>query len=1328
MSQAYAAFIEVINSHLSRNPTVTPCWLTVLSDIRSRFPTFNRSIKTLQRWYKRYRKEVNSAAQELTTGRKVNSELKETIREHILQPEGKARSYRSTASTFHIPRSTARLYIKHHIGFIRKMKQNIPYALSIEQKKLRVYYSTIMMKILEVSKEVDYKNIITGDESYFVYDYEPNWAYLPPETPPPPRVKSHIHSKKLMLTIFLWGGGLCLLADIPEHSTMTSDVYINKILTPISEWWGRQQQIPSEEWDMLKENTDRAIVAASTAVQSIIGKELSGWKAQKLTAYHKLEFIKTFQSQAIQRIEVSTSNPTPAAPLTPTLPVISEQSIPPPTQIPTTKPPIESHNHFQRRTFIASALNPGITAPLESTSIAQFIPQSIPSFPLYTIHRSLQYPPSYSNAASLLQLLFGSEMFKRIILSLKPESNIPPFLCDIHDLFEQLSIPQVSSVDLGGYQSLQSIFLTDDTRTALNHNIQLLRSYFWSNLKLVDIENISIPLRCNLSSSTQRYIEQSFETVSLPVHPPTGLLIYVERLLPSGDKLNTTFYFPVYDTLTIPQYNNVQYELRGLITHTNQTQFTAIVQDSEDERWIHYLNGRNNTLIDSSWPSQLAYGDDYNDGCSSACALYYEQQQTSSRLSTHHDTYTPFKQRRLLHAHTHAKQAYRNPMATPDHARKYDTFGMESDSESLSSDFLSSTSTSSTLFDEDDSESKALEYWSSSTDEEKETSSSESGSGTAESSMATVSSIEAPTSIQPLSLMSEASSTAASSFTSTPTSPYIPPQPPTSTPSQPHSLITSTPTSPFIPPPSSTPMNPLPYPDPSSIPSIPAPPPTQTATLLLPTSQQLDSPGTVERSVFVDNNGAMHIAAAPSHNQHPLELFLHVDNARVHTSFKATEFLESLPFIKFPHPPYSPDIAPCDFFLFGYLKRKLAMDGIHASDITNVVRKYLLEIDSEVYLHVYDHWYDRLKWVASHGGEYYPANNRKQLVEEYKHLYHLRSNASQKAAEDKPYLCKFCNRRYSSIPSLQTHQSLKHSLRQSGAGLSSARKTIVPKEANGYVAGNHSPLHSQLGIRLVKHFSCVPVGRDSISKKNLHQLSLRIWNSESKETVSLAGTLILQQFVKTNLKLPLPSAMTTKDVQKDLPQSCSFCRQRFSTQIDLLIHCAKSHPESLKTGNNLLKCTLCSALFPTIKGLLTHIGMQHKIQHHISHLDHSPQHSCQIQQMPIKGRDEQITVQSNDSAEEIWLCPYCDRKFETRASTKMHTRKMHKDHGHSAIELLNSFLNDIITEDSNIQQTESAVSERWRRLQRLTDDTNCDIRLLQNKIVYVLCKLYYCSD
>jgi histone-lysine N-methyltransferase SETMAR len=55
---------------------------------------------------------------------------------------------------------------------------------------------------------------------------------------------------------------------------------------------------------------------------------------------------------------------------------------------------------------------------------------------------------------------------------------------------------------------------------------------------------------------------------------------------------------------------------------------------------------------------------------------------------------------------------------------------------------------------------------------------------------------------------------------------------------------------------------------------------------------------------------------------------LHVDNAKPHTSRMSIEKIEELGFITVPQPLYSPDLAPCDFFLFGYLKQYLERKSI----------------------------------------------------------------------------------------------------------------------------------------------------------------------------------------------------------------------------------------------------------------------------------------------------------------------------------------------------------------------------------------------------------------
>jgi hypothetical protein len=50
---------------------------------------------------------------------------------------------------------------------------------------------------------------------------------------------------------------------------------------------------------------------------------------------------------------------------------------------------------------------------------------------------------------------------------------------------------------------------------------------------------------------------------------------------------------------------------------------------------------------------------------------------------------------------------------------------------------------------------------------------------------------------------------------------------------------------------------------------------------------------------------------------------LHHDNVPVHTSLKTREFVTNNNMVMILHPPYSPDLAPCDFALFPILKMKL---------------------------------------------------------------------------------------------------------------------------------------------------------------------------------------------------------------------------------------------------------------------------------------------------------------------------------------------------------------------------------------------------------------------
>jgi hypothetical protein len=52
-------------------------------------------------------------------------------------------------------------------------------------------------------------------------------------------------------------------------------------------------------------------------------------------------------------------------------------------------------------------------------------------------------------------------------------------------------------------------------------------------------------------------------------------------------------------------------------------------------------------------------------------------------------------------------------------------------------------------------------------------------------------------------------------------------------------------------------------------------------------------------------------------------VMLRFDNARIHYINTVRDRIAAAELEQIQHPPYSPDLAPCDFFLFGYVKEKL---------------------------------------------------------------------------------------------------------------------------------------------------------------------------------------------------------------------------------------------------------------------------------------------------------------------------------------------------------------------------------------------------------------------
>ena len=98
---------------------------------------------------------------------------------------------------------------------------------------------------------------------------------------------------------------------------------------------------------------------------------------------------------------------------------------------------------------------------------------------------------------------------------------------------------------------------------------------------------------------------------------------------------------------------------------------------------------------------------------------------------------------------------------------------------------------------------------------------------------------------------------------------------------------------------------------------------------------------------------------------------LHLDNCKVHNSKVSIDTTEENGFKRLDHSPYSPDLAPSDFFLFGYIKEKLRGSKYTSADALEDGIKYILsQIPKEMLLAVFDEWMKRCEAVIANEGSY----------------------------------------------------------------------------------------------------------------------------------------------------------------------------------------------------------------------------------------------------------------------------------------------------------------------------------------------------------------------
>ena len=99
--------------------------------------------------------------------------------------------------------------------------------------------------------------------------------------------------------------------------------------------------------------------------------------------------------------------------------------------------------------------------------------------------------------------------------------------------------------------------------------------------------------------------------------------------------------------------------------------------------------------------------------------------------------------------------------------------------------------------------------------------------------------------------------------------------------------------------------------------------------------------------------------------------FLHHDNAPAHTARNTIDFIGRSGINLIEPPPYSPDLAPCDFWLFSKIKDPLRGKLLETrEELTEAVNDQLHQIKNEDFKLCFQNWLKRMQKCIDIGGNY----------------------------------------------------------------------------------------------------------------------------------------------------------------------------------------------------------------------------------------------------------------------------------------------------------------------------------------------------------------------
>ena len=191
------------------------------------------SASAVQYWTQQFKLGRKSVEDEPRSGRPRDDVYRTIIQNEV--EEDPYCSIRLIAKKTKIAISTVFQIMTQELGYQYKHLHWIPHNLTFEMKQNRVSQSKQILNSLQTAQRSHFNNILTGDESWFVYINQPKARWVLVDDDPGDVLERSAFQKKKMVTIFVKKNGDFFVELLPDGQNFNSKYFIDVIISKIYE-------------------------------------------------------------------------------------------------------------------------------------------------------------------------------------------------------------------------------------------------------------------------------------------------------------------------------------------------------------------------------------------------------------------------------------------------------------------------------------------------------------------------------------------------------------------------------------------------------------------------------------------------------------------------------------------------------------------------------------------------------------------------------------------------------------------------------------------------------------------------------------------------------------------------------------------------------------------------------------------------------------------------------------------------------------------------------------------------------------------------------------